>query len=73
MHTEETVKQIILYFSKYSNYRNSFVNSLENDIPWYSFSENKKLNFILNVNEKHVTQICIFKNRILKDRNQIYL
>ena len=68
LNTEETVKHIILYCSKYSNYRNSFVNSLSSDIPWYSFDENKKLNFILNVNEQHVTQICNFINQIQKDR-----
>ena len=68
LNTEERVKHIILYCSKYSNYRNSFVNSLSSDIPWYSFDENKKLNFILNVNEQHVTQICNFINQIQKDR-----
>ena len=44
LNTDETVKHIFLYCSKYSNYRNSFVNSLSSDIPWYSFDENKKLN-----------------------------
>ena len=68
LNTEETVKHIILYCSKYSNYRNSFVNSLSNDIPLYSFDENKKLNFIRNVNKKRETQICNFINQIQKDR-----
>ena len=65
----ETVEHFLLYWNKYNNIRQSFIENLRKvDIYLNHMDDKLKLNFILN-SENQASLICNYVSKLLKERN----